>query len=602
MRIKKIRVKNFKSIKDSGDIVFDSSLFILAGQNESGKSSILEALDAFEKQSSDRDNLNFELEKENNFIQEIYVTFTEPDELFFDAISDRIVKLINDESPQPSDFKKETIFNIDEFKKIKDYTIKTIFDLSLTKLIVTKQLDKNTLGILQGCIKKHEAPVINSDRSISKEKQFYIDIDQYLPDISSIFWDFSPQILFFNDFTTLLPDKILVEDIEKTDIKGHRAVKNLEKLLHAKFADIAKKQIPQKNSTTESESKGVSANFQKDWQQKIFGNNKVNIKFFIENNDNGKKEISFFIETKDNEFLAPRKRSKGMIWFLSLWLELMAREDNRNLVLLFDEPGHHLHIKANKDMLSVFHRLIKKGHQIIYSTHSPALIELDNLHNIGLVVNSEKEGTLIEGLTTSKIDTSNKRDALQPIAEAMGLEPLREFSILDKNNVIVEGLSDYWYYTSMLKLLNRKSNYRIVPSIGIKINNVFPLISFCLGYGLNWLLIMENGTNPTQTRDELKEKIFNNNDNETDKKIRLIPYSEIENIFSIADLRLIDSRVSSNEVREPILIIGKSRKIVFSKQFAQKVDKGEIKKENLNTNTIQRFEEIFDWIDKNLIK
>ena len=116
-------------------------------------------------------------------------------------------------------------------------------------------------------------------------------------------------------------------------------------------------------------------------------------KFFIENNDAGDKEISFFVETKDNEFLAPRRRSKGMIWFLSLWLELKAKENAHALLLLFDEPGLHLHIKANKDMLSVFHKLITKGHQVIYSTHSPSLIETDKLHNIGLVINNEKGGT-----------------------------------------------------------------------------------------------------------------------------------------------------------------------------------------------------------------
>ncbi len=47
MRIKKFRIKNYKSIIDSGDCYMDDFVTILAGKNESGKTSILEALEDF---------------------------------------------------------------------------------------------------------------------------------------------------------------------------------------------------------------------------------------------------------------------------------------------------------------------------------------------------------------------------------------------------------------------------------------------------------------------------------------------------------------------------------------------------------------------------
>jgi predicted ATP-dependent endonuclease of OLD family len=591
MRIKKVRIKNFKSIKDTNEIKFDGSLFVLAGQNESGKSSILEAIATHETKESDKDSLNFELEKEGDLIQRISITFCDFDNVFSDEIINELFKFIISKNRNIVIPKTDEIIDVSAFDRLKEFTIEIAFDFSKgdsPDALLT--IDDVTFGILKSSIKKK----YNQNESLD---ELFFDLSEYNSELAEIVWKNTPNVILFNDFSTLLPDKILIDDIEKETVKGQKAVKNLEKLLKVSFSEIAKKQIPQKNSTTESESQHLSANFQKAWQQKIFGNNKVNIKFFIENNEAGKKEISFFVETRDNEFLSPRKRSKGMIWFLSLWLELMARENGKKTILLFDEPGHYLHIKANKDMLAVFHKLNKKGHQIIYSTHTPSLIELDNLHNIGLVINNEKEGTIVEGLTTSKIDTSNKRDALQPISEAMGLEPINDFSILNLKNVIVEGLSDYWYYTSMAKILNRQTNYRLVPSIGIKLNNVFPLISFCIGYGLDWLLIMENGPNPMQTKDELKEKIFNNSDEEVDKKVKLIPYSEIEDVFSVADIRLIDNKVLVGDKRLPSIIIGKSRKIIFSKLFAQKVDKKEITFNDLSKETIRRFNEIFDWID-----
>ena len=41
---KKLRVKNYKSFVDSGDIIIDKNLFALIGQNNAGKSAVLDAI------------------------------------------------------------------------------------------------------------------------------------------------------------------------------------------------------------------------------------------------------------------------------------------------------------------------------------------------------------------------------------------------------------------------------------------------------------------------------------------------------------------------------------------------------------------------------
>jgi AAA15 family ATPase/GTPase len=47
MKLLKFRIRNYKSIVDSGDCYFSEKLTILAGKNESGKTTILEALEDF---------------------------------------------------------------------------------------------------------------------------------------------------------------------------------------------------------------------------------------------------------------------------------------------------------------------------------------------------------------------------------------------------------------------------------------------------------------------------------------------------------------------------------------------------------------------------
>lgn len=55
MEITKFRVKNYRSIIDSGDCYLSPNITVLAGQNEAGKTSILQALEDFSQSKDIRD-------------------------------------------------------------------------------------------------------------------------------------------------------------------------------------------------------------------------------------------------------------------------------------------------------------------------------------------------------------------------------------------------------------------------------------------------------------------------------------------------------------------------------------------------------------------
>lgn len=73
-------------------------------------------------------------------------------------------------------------------------------------------------------------------------------------------------------------------------------------------------------------------------------------------------------------------RSTGLQWFLSFFLVFLheARSSHANSVLLLDEPGHSLHPLAQRD-LSAFFEALALSNQMIYTTHSPFLVDADRL-------------------------------------------------------------------------------------------------------------------------------------------------------------------------------------------------------------------------------
>ena len=110
---------------------------------------------------------------------------------------------------------------------------------------------------------------------------------------------------------------------------------------------------------------------------------------------------------------------------------------------------------------------------------------------------------------------------------------------------------------------------------------------------------MDNWANPQKTRNDLIDKIFDWDSSLADKKILLHNNDEIENIFSISDLKLFIewNRIRKNESRKPIDVVGKSNKIVAARDFFTKVESWEIDISKISPSTINSFKEIFDWIE-----
>lgn len=90
------------------------------------------------------------------------------------------------------------------------------------------------------------------------------------------------------------------------------------------------------------------------------------------------------------------ERSTGLQWFLSFFLVFLheSRGLHRQAVLLLDEPGLSLHPLAQRN-LSAFFDEIARTHQIVFTAHSPFLIDADRLERARKVFVGEDGSTRV---------------------------------------------------------------------------------------------------------------------------------------------------------------------------------------------------------------
>ena len=133
-------------------------------------------------------------------------------------------------------------------------------------------------------------------------------------------------------------------------------------------------------------------------------------------------------------------RSKGFQWFFSFYLVFMAEsvDQHRNAILLLDEPGLHLHPTAQQELIDFFDELAKSN-QLIYTTHSPFLIDGNNLHRVRPVVEKENGNA-----TVSVGNWPADRETMFPVEAAAGYAIMKGL-FKHQKNLLVEGITDYHY-------------------------------------------------------------------------------------------------------------------------------------------------------------
>lgn len=473
MKLKKIHIKNFKSLKDVEiDDIEDLNIFI--GKNNSGKSNILDVLnfviEAYRTQGGigkvyDNRGGFKELVYGKDPNEEIQISFT-----FTISDEDRR-KIIRACIGNDVSHNLETLINSNFFKHLTYHVVlgqnKVVEEIKISNVLS----GEITIYIWEGSLTSYKILSSNLEQvfmnlttasNITEELSILIDTN-YLPSGGRtrllLLGDVNGGLYYAPRADTPPPEEMIAllvrkfsnkhvwvspirKSSDKLSISGTDALgpdaNNLADFLHTystskpesyrKFVDIIKKIIPEVENILTPTIRILTPT--------IGSETTISIK------ESGFPEITFTLDSL----------SSGVREILAIIAHLIFSPED--FLICIEEPEIHLYPKAQRELLK-FLKEESKSKTIFITTHSPIFASGTEVENLRLVTKNE------DGITTvEKVDESN----VYKIIEELGVKPSDFFD--DDVVVFVEGSDDVGIFKAFAKKLKSDSKIGFIDSEG----------------------------------------------------------------------------------------------------------------------------------------
>lgn len=557
MKLVTASVGPFRSINEPQEVSIDSEVTVIVGMNEAGKTVFLKALhksnDALGKEKFNvtddyprKDLTGYRRHHEEKPDKAVVLTYAPTD-----AQINKVNTALGTEIPKgftfsvSSDYKNGRTISItvsdgpalkklatnsslsEEAKKI--LQTETGVRAALTKLLAVNTENEADKTLIESLTKK----VAAADKSSGWDQICgYEAYHHFNPLI--------PKFLYFSDYD-LLPGKLNLNDLKQRvkaatsdPVNAHKQIepKHQAVLALLRMADVDLEDFdngtPYEELKSQIEAVSISLTDQilEFWKQNE--DLEVEIDIRPDSSDaapfNSGPNIYLRIKNRRHRGVSTPfdQRSRGFIWFFSflVWFDSVqhqidpsGRDSEKSLILLLDEPALALHALAQTDFLSYIDNL-SKNHQVIYTTHSPFMVHSDRLHQVRVVEDKVKLGTVI----SDNLSGSDSR-TIFPLQAALGWN-LAQNLFVTKYNLLVEGISELSILQAMSKIVESRggvglsNNATIVPVGGL--SNVATFVSLLGSNGLNLAILHDYNGKPDQKLESLiqqkllkKKSVFN---------------------------------------------------------------------------------------------
>ena len=425
MKFTRARITNYKSIDDSGWVdIQDVTCFV--GKNESGKTAFLQALKKLNPVGASGD---FEL---TDYPRRGYVKYKRQHE------SDPAV------------------------------VVRAEFELS------DDEVSEVEAAFGDGALK---STTVHVEKNFKNERHWTVELADHAAQthirqqVSSFLEGKLPSFVYFDDYSTMR-GRISIQDIRRrsqgdgTELDdADRTFLSLLALVGADLNDLDSA-VNYEHVKAELESASISITDEvfEFWNQ----NRQIRVEFDLSNanpNDppplNEGRILHVRIWNDRHRVSVPfDERSKGFVWFFSFLAYFSGLEtegDVTDMVLLLDEPGLNLHATAQEDFLRFIDDRLAPTYQVIYSTHSPFMIDVNRLSSLRTVQDMGDRGTVV-----SDDVMVHDPETLFPLQVALGYR-LAQSLFLAPHSLLVSSPSDQIYLQVLGELVAARGHAQLDP-------------------------------------------------------------------------------------------------------------------------------------------
>ncbi|MBN2881810.1 AAA family ATPase [Candidatus Woesearchaeota archaeon] len=635
MKLKKVTVHKYKSFEADQSFDVESDITALVGMNESGKTSALEVIAKTNYFQDDEDfkfNLTHDyprrekkkVEKSGEKPKAVTCTYEISDDLKSEIESEvgkNVFKTSEFSITYRYNSTQRTFGNIlADKKKFIEFKTK---ELGIASNTTTEKLLKVTTAAEfdEVAASFKDEGYVEGFKKLKKYFQFKWSftnpIEEY---ITRVFLDARiPKFLYYDEYYSL-PSRISIQKLEQNQLEDseYKTAKALFEL-----SDINTKELIESEDFEDfiAELEATEAIISDELFNYWTTNSNLNITFRIDkrietDQHNNKRIAEHILDIRvkgKNVSLPLRNRSKGFNWFFSflVWFKKIQEDADNQYILLLDEPGLNLHASAQADLLRFLEDL-SNNYQILYSTHSPFMIQPGKLNRVRTILETDS-GSIIS-------DSIQEKDpkTLFPLQAALGYDIAQNLFVSNKN-LLVEGVSDLIILTTISGILesnNRKylnPDITIVPTGGLE--KVATFISLLRGSQLEIACLLDSYTDAAgQAKMDkmIREKIIHKN------KIRFfdefvdgLDKADLEDLFTKSDyLKLFNAAFNEHtDIKETDLNASIKQIIIQINQhlgvprFNHYLPANELVKLAVNESffehdTLNRFEKVFEEINK----
>jgi len=400
MKLVRVRITSFRSVKEPVTLNVDPKITVLIGANDHGKTNLLEAIRALNKDRGLKaDDENWDLIGQDK----LRVDF---DFVLDESEISQLREILN-----PPDAEKKNTEKAGE----EDQALPPMIEPP--RLVTfSVQGPGDTVGVL--------------------------DKEDAIPDAAAnLLLKFLPRVEIFTSSTTQITDGVNLAQVEDPSQEFMQGIFRYAGIWETRKSLFA--QNPASAKRLEKASEEFTRKIRAEWVQ----GEDLTFKFQHAGTNGNQIELLIRDPAVSDRFVRPSERSSGFSAFFQLKMRLLARTEANpaySYLYLFDEPGTSLHPSGQVNLQRVFERL-SEADQVIYATHSLFMIN----HN-----RPERNRVISKGTGGTKIDQKPYLKNWRAVRDSLGLIFAGNFFIAD-TTLLVAGESDAMYLGALLAAFDR---------------------------------------------------------------------------------------------------------------------------------------------------